>query len=111
MKTAQQSGSKYVNRAGAASGDYVEGATSTTKDQAAAAIAAEGVYKQSVVEAANRGAYSAGLRKSGKQGWLAGVQKKGATRYAEGVSTGVDKYMAESGRYDGARGADAGARP
>ena len=49
MKTASQSSQKFVERASAASGDYVSGAQSTTKDQAAAAIA-------------------------GKQNWVAGVQ-------------------------------------
>jgi hypothetical protein len=105
MKSAQASSQKYVNRAGAASGDYVSGAEQTSRDQAAAAIAAEPVYKQAVVEAANRGAYSAGLRKSGKAGWLNGVQKKGATRFAEGVAAGADKYAVNSGKFDSARSA------
>lgn len=107
MRSAQQSAQKYVQRASSASGDYVSGAAETTKDQAAAAIAAEPVYKQAVLDAANRGAFSAGLRKSGKAGWLQGVQKKGATRFAEGVSAGSERYVAESARFDGARQAAA----
>jgi len=44
MKTASQSAQKFVERASAASGDYVSGAQTSTKDQAAAAIAGKANY-------------------------------------------------------------------
>lgn len=105
MKTASQSGDKYVNRAGAASLDYKQGAENTSKDQAANAIASKDNYVKGVQESITRGAYEKGLSKSGKQAWLDGVRNKGAERYSGGVSNGVSKYVTNSGKYDGARAA------
>lgn len=105
MKTASQSAQKFVERAGAASGDYVAGAQSTNKDQAAAAIAAAPNYAAGVQAAISRGAYAKGLQASGKAGWLKGVTEKGGNRFAEGVASGAAKYATNSGAYDSARGA------
>lgn len=103
MKTAQQASEKWVSRSGQASGDYVQGATETTKDQSALAAAAEGIYKTAVIEAANAGRFGAGVRKAGKQKWLEGVTRKGANRFAEGVASAQSSYVEESARFDGAR--------
>ena len=105
MKTASQSGQKFVERAGAASADYVEGAERTGKDQAAAAIAAKANYVAGVQASIARGGYEKGLAKSGKGGWLKGIKEKGGNRFAEGVASGVGKYVTNSGAYDSARGA------
>ena len=105
MKTAQQSAEKYASRASAASGDYVEGARTTTKDQNAAAIAAAEIQKQATIQALNDGRYVSGLRKAGKQKWLDGVTNKGSGRYGEGVSQAAPSYATESARFDSARGA------
>jgi hypothetical protein len=105
MKTASQSGNKFVERAGAASQDYVEGALSTTKDQAAAAIAAKANYQAGLQASFARGAYEKGLQNSGKSGWQAGIKNKGGNRFAEGVSNSVNKYVTNSGKYDSARAA------
>lgn len=105
MKSASQSAQKFVERAGAASGDYVSGAQGTSKDQAAAAIAAAPNYAAGVQAAITRGAYAKGLQASGKAGWLKGVTEKGANRFAEGVASGSGKYATNSGRYDSARNA------
>lgn len=107
MKSASQSAQKFVERAGAASGDYVSGAEQTTKDQSAAAIAAAPNYAAGVQAAITRGAYAKGLQASGKAGWLKGVKEKGANRFAEGVASGAGKYATNSGKYDSARGAAA----
>ena len=45
MRTAQASAQKFVERASGASGEYVSGASSTTKDQSARAIGAKEIYK------------------------------------------------------------------
>lgn len=103
MKTAQQSSAKFVERAGAASQDYVNGAAQTSKDQSAAAIAAAPNYAAGVTAAISRGSYVKGLQASGKAGWMKGVQEKGATRFAEGVASGASKYAINSGKYDTAR--------
>jgi hypothetical protein len=105
MKSASESVAKYVNRAGAASLDYKQGAEQTSKDQAQAAIAGKDNYVKGVQESITRGAYEKGLAKSGKSGWLKGVQEKGANRYADGVSSGADKYATNSAKFDSARNA------
>lgn len=107
MKSAQQVAEKYATRASAASGDYVDGARTTTKDQNAAAIAAAEIHKAATMAALNDGRYAAGLRKAGKQAWLDGVERKGGNRYGEGVSQAAPTYASESARYDGARSAAA----
>lgn len=105
MKTAQQAATKFVERAGAASQDYVQGAESSSKDQAAAAVAAAPNYAAGVQAAIGRGAYQKGLQASGKQGWLNGIRTKGQNRFAEGVAAGAVKYAQNSGKFDSARGA------
>jgi len=107
MKTANEAVAKWQNRAGAASGDYADGANSTDKDQAQRAIAAKQVYQQALTESFGRDAYGKGLLRSGKQGWLKGVQEKGQQNYSTGVSANGarEKYVANSAKYDSARGA------
>ena len=105
MKSAQSSAQKFVERASGASSDYVDGARSTSKDQNAAAIAAAPRHQQALQESFTRNAYAKGLQEAGKQSWLDGVTKKGANRFAEGVSTAGSKYATKSGAYDSARAA------
>lgn len=105
MKSAQQSSAKYASRASAAAGDYVEGARTTSKDQAAAAIAASGIYAQATQAAITDGRYARGLQKSGKAKWLKGVTDVGGGRYGEGVAAAAGDYATESARFDAARGA------
>lgn len=107
MKTAQQVAEKYASRAGAASTDYVSGVETTSKDQAARAIASAEIHKQATIAALNEGRYAKGLQKAGNQAWKDGVRKKGGSRYAEGVSVASGKYATNSGAYDGARNAAA----
>ena len=107
MKTAQQVAEKYASRASAASTDYVSGVETTTKDQAARAIASAEIHKQATMAALNEGRYAKGLQKAGNQAWKDGVRKKGGGRYSEGVATASGKYAANSAAYDGARGAAA----
>lgn len=105
MKSAQESVSKWQNRAGAASQDYADGARQTDKDQASRAIAAKAVYQQALTESFGRGAYEKGLAKSGKTGWLQGIEQKGAQNFSTGVSADLarNKYTANSAKYDSAR--------
>ena len=105
MKTASQVAQKYAERAANAAGDYVAGAQSTTKDQAAAAIAAKTIYQQALTASFGRGSYEKGLGKSGKSGWLRGVVEKGGERFGPGAAASAGNYATESGRFDGARGA------
>lgn len=107
MKTASQVAQKFVERASAASGDYVAGAETTTKDQSAAAIAAKEIYKQALTASFTRDSFSKGLQKAGKGKWLKGVKEKGGARYAGGVAASAAEYATESGKFDGARNAAA----
>jgi hypothetical protein len=110
MKTASQSVAKWATRTGAAAQDYVAGANTTDKDQAAAGVAAKEIYKAALTASFGRDSYAKGLQKSGKAGWQAGIAQKGAQNFATGVSTSgaQAKYSANSGAYDSARGAAAG---
>lgn len=105
MKSANTAVLKWQTRAGMASGDYSEGAAATDKDQAQRAIAAKGNYVAGIQESIAGGRYEKGLQKSGKAGWLAGVQEKGAQNYSTGVSADRSrtKYLENSGKYDNAR--------
>lgn len=105
MKTASIAVIKWQSRTGVASGDYIDGARTTDKDQAQRAIASKEVYKSALTESFARDAYSKGLTKSGKAGWLKGVEEKGQQNYLTGVSSSGarDKYTTESSKYDAAR--------
>jgi predicted AAA+ superfamily ATPase len=107
MKNANEAVGKWQTRAGSASTDYADGASSTTKDQAQSAIAAKTVYQQALTESFGRDAYAKGLGRSGKQGWLKGVQEKGQQNYSTGVSANSarEKYVTNSSKYDSARNA------
>ena len=103
MKSAQSVVKKFIERAGNAVGDYVKGAKDTTKDQAARAIAAIPRMKTALIAAIDRGAVEKGLQKSGKAGWLRGVETKGEDRFGPGVAESGPKYAANSGKFDTAR--------
>lgn len=105
MRTAQESAAKFVERASSATPLYLSGAQGTSKDQSANAIASKKIYQDALTASFSRDAYSKGLQKSGKAGWLSGVTLKGGDRYASGVSVSANKYATNSGKYDTARGA------
>jgi len=102
-KSASEVAGKYAERAANASQDYVRGAETTTKDQSANAIAAKGIWKQALDQAAAAGRFEKGLQKVGKAGWLLGVKAKGGDRFASGVTVAAPKYAEGSGKYDQAR--------
>lgn len=104
-KTASQVAEKFATRAAAASGDYVDGAKSTTKDQSAAAIAAATIWKQALDAAAASGSFVKGLQRAGKSKWLDGVSTVGGGRYGEGVAKAAGDYATESAKFDTARNA------
>jgi len=105
MKTASIAVTKWQDRTATASDLYASGARTTDKDQAAAAIAALPIAKQGILDAFARGAQEKGLRKSGKAGWLAGVEQKGKANFVTGVmaKSSAIKYVDSSSKYDEAR--------
>jgi hypothetical protein len=91
VKDAGTVAGKWKGRAGAASGDYGTGVASAAGDWEAKTLAAEDNYKQSVVDAASKGRFGAGVRGS------AGKYQKNATtlgpqRYTQGVANAQDAY-------------------
>lgn len=94
LPTAQEAAAKWSSRASAASQDYVAGAQRTDKDPTALAIAAGPRYLSQVQLAYQSGRYAAGLRRSGKQGWLDGITSKGGTNYSTGVNAAQQKFEA-----------------
>ena len=107
MKSAQSVGQKFVERAGAASGDYVKGAKETSKDQSALAIAAIPRMKLALNKAIDSGRVAKNLAASGKAGWLNGVTTKGEERFGAGVAVSMQKYVSNSSKYDTARNVSA----
>lgn len=107
MKTAQASAQKFADRAAASTQTYTDGVAQSTKDQAAAAIAAASIWAQATAAAAARGSFAKGLQKSGSAGWKKGVAEKGGGRYGEGVSGAGPKYATNSAPFDSARNASA----
>jgi len=106
-KSAQSVGQKFVDRASAASGDYVKGARETSKDPIALAVAAIPRMKIALNKAIDSGRLGRRLQEAGKTGWLHGIEKKGESRFGEGVSASMAKYVQNSSKYDGARNASA----
>jgi hypothetical protein len=97
LPSAQQVAAKWAQRAGAAAQDFVTGAQQTDKDPTALAIAAIPRMRAQVIAAIDTGKVAAGLRRSGKQGWLDGITGKGAANYSAGVSAAQGKVEAAFG--------------
>lgn len=95
--SAQEFADKWASRSANAASDYVAGAERTDKDPTALAIAAIPRMKMRVIEAIDSGRVAAGLRRSGKQGWLEGVRGKGSQNYSTGVNNAKDKVAAAAG--------------
>jgi len=83
---------KWSTRAQGAVNDYKAGAASPKSSQSASAIAAAPLWQQAVQSPAALASFTSGLQKSGDQGWLNGVNNKGAARYAGGITAGVNKF-------------------
>jgi len=92
VKNISDIAAKFVARAGVAAGDYTKGVTSTTKDQAALAIAAAPAWAAGVQAAAANGSYQKGLQKAGSDKWRKNASTVGAQRYPQGVANAKDAY-------------------
>ena len=105
MKTASSVSKKFVDRAGAAQADYLDGAKKTSKDPSALAVNQQAAMLSAVTASINSGRWATNTKASGKSGWLNGIEKKGAGRYPEGVANSEQKYATNSGKFDSARAA------
>lgn len=95
MPTVQEAAAKYGRNAGAAASDWAAGAARFEGDPTALAAAA-GQKALTNYQAAWQGRIQRGLAKSGRSGWLAGVNNPGAqTAYTNGVQNkGAAKWSA-----------------
>ena len=103
MKSASSVSKKYVDRAGAAQADYLDGVKKTSKDPSALAVNQQAAMLSAVTASVNSGRWAANLKAAGKNAWQNGVEKKGAGRYPEGVANSEAKYSTNSGKFDTAR--------
>lgn len=91
---------KFAARGQAAVADYKAGVSAPRRSQSQAAIDAAQTWATAVQDAATRGSFAKGLRKSGDQKWQANALALGSTRYGPGVAnaqqawaTGVKPYL------------------
>lgn len=99
VKDAGASATKWSARAAAASGAYTSGVSSTQKDQAALAAAAEPLWASNTALAASNHSFSKGLNKAGTGAWKAGVAAVGGQRYSQGVGAATNKYQSNVAKY------------
>lgn len=90
---------KFVNRAVGAVNDYKAGVMAPKASQSASAIAASGLWQQSVSSQAALNRFTSGLRASGDAGWQAGASTKGASHYPDGIRASQQKWAANVGPY------------
>ena len=105
FKSASQAVTKWTQNTAIAGESYKKGASETSKDQSAAAIAAKPIYISQLQASFAKDSYAKGLQKSGKGGWIKGIVEKGAANFATGVSSAgaQNKYVTESSKFDQAR--------
>lgn len=93
VKDASTIAGKWKTRAGAAASDYSAGVAGAGGTFEQNATAAADVYKQTVIEAANKGRYEKGIAGSGAK-WQKNAAGLGAQRYPTGVANAQDSYAA-----------------
>lgn len=96
VKDASTIANKWKTRAQAASTDYSNGVNGAGGAFEANAIAANDVYKATVIEAANKDRYAKGLQGSGAK-WQKNASTLGAQRFGPGVAAAGDTYAAGMG--------------
>lgn len=90
---------KFVQRAGAAGGDYTEGVKAAGQDWEAGAKAGEDNYKIAVTQAANEGRFGRGIAAAGSAKFVARASTLGAQRYPTGVQAAEGDWARGSQPY------------
>lgn len=72
---------------------YVQGVTTTTKSWQGNTLAAEAAWKQGTAEAAAKGLFPKGVRRTSNEEWRSKAESLGGERYAGGITAGVPKYL------------------
>ncbi len=93
MKTAAQAAQNWQNAAGRATTDYVAGVNSTTKDQAALAVAQQAALLNNFTQSVTSGRWAAGVTRRGTAYWKQQTEAK-SQNYATGYSSGASNYNA-----------------
>jgi hypothetical protein len=102
IKSLDQSGQKWVERAGVAGAAYTAGVQNPRTPWAAASAAGDANYRAGVTAAASSGAYARGIRAAGDTKWRENSIAKGPSRFAEGVSLARDAWAKGFGPYQSA---------
>ncbi len=102
IKPLEQSGAKWVERAGVSGAAYTAGVTNPRTPWAAAAQAGDANYRAGVAAASTSGAYARGVRAAGDARWRENAIAKGPSRFAEGVALARDQWAKGFGPYQAA---------
>lgn len=98
MKTAAAAAANWSGASGRASTAYTEGVQSTTKDQAALAVAAIPRMVSGFNQAAANGTIASGLMRGGTAYWKSQTQAK-VSNYTNGYSAGANNYAAAANKF------------
>ncbi|TET13527.1 MAG: hypothetical protein E3J81_08430 [Dehalococcoidia bacterium] len=71
---------------------YAAGVANPKRSWAEATKAAEAIYKEAVIKAANEGRFGKGVAKAGDTRWQERAIKVGPSRFAEGVADAGPRY-------------------
>jgi hypothetical protein len=93
VKTAAQAAQNWQNAAGRATQDYVAGVQSTSKDQAALAVAQQATLLNNFTQAVTSGRWAAGVTRRGTAYWKQQTEAK-SQNYATGYTSGASNYNA-----------------
>ena len=91
-KTLQQTVDNFTNSAGRAVADWAAGANAYSGDPTALAAQAGSAAVANYTQAWSSGRIAAGLARSGRQGWINGINNAGA-KYQAGISAAGPKYQ------------------
>ncbi len=94
VKPASSLQAKYVSGATARATTFLENVASTTKDQAALAVAKKTILFQRLADPKVQDRWSTNLTTAGTPKWKAKVAAVGQARYTQGVTTGAPLWAA-----------------
>lgn len=92
MPEVRAGGTKWKQRAGQASKDYLNGVQRPRRNWQQATVEAAESYNAGVQQALSEGRFAKGVQRAGQTAYLNGVTKKGPARYVEGVNQSGDAY-------------------
>ena len=99
VKDPNVTANKWDNNAGNATSSYQAGINAPKTSQSAAAAAAVGRWQAAVQDPAAATRFTSHVSKAGDAAWSAGALGKGKDRYAGGIHSAKNKYMANVSPY------------